>query len=88
MKLNDRKPSKTLDYASPTTEGSGPAAGAIAGALICLAIGIPSCGMGFGVLTAVVGWNDRDLWRSLGFIAVGGLFCFAGMRLKRRAGGH
>src|SRR4051812_26084815 len=88
MAAPDDQPSpKPLDYEAPTRQEGLPRPAAIALATICLVIGIPICAIGAGVLTAVSGFDDRDLLRSLGFIAVGGMFCFAGMRLKRRPEG-
>jgi len=58
-------------------------------AAISLAIGSLMCAIG-AVVLFVVSFaypvhmlQNRDLYRSVGFLAVGGMFCFVGMRLKR-----
>jgi hypothetical protein len=85
IKSDNPSSPRPLDYATPVPRAGLSRPTAIVLATLCFIIGIPLCAIGLGVLTAVTGFNDRDLWRSLGFIAFGAIFCFAGMRLKRRA---
>ena len=77
----DQEPPKPLNYAAPapvSREGlSRPIE--IALATIFFTVGIPLCAVG-----VVSGLNDRDVGPWLGLMAVGGMFCFAGMRLTRR----